>query len=134
MELFTWSEALSVGNEFIDRDHQQLIALINTFHEAVSQQRDREAIETSLDRLIDYTRAHFAREEAAMQRIGYDDYPLHKQEHDVLIRDAVELKDIFTSGMAALSIKVSTFLKYWLLTHIMQTDRLLAQAIARTTC
>jgi hemerythrin-like metal-binding protein len=68
-----------------------------------------------------------------MQRIGYDDYPLHKQEHDVLIRDAVELKDIFTSGMAALSIKVSTFLKDWLLTHIMQTDRLLAQAIARTT-
>jgi len=132
MALFTWSDALSVGNEFIDHDHQKLIVLVNDFHDAVELRSDRNAIEKTLDRLIAFTREHFAREESTMQRINYAEFTAHKHEHDILIRDALELKDIFASGMAVLSVKVSTFLKDWLLNHIMQTDKQLAQAIRQT--
>ncbi len=129
MALFSWSDELAVGNKFIDDDHKKLVKLVNDFHDAMEQGRGNDVIGKVLHNLVIYTKEHFAREEAEMQRIKYPKHLAHKQEHDKLIKDVAELQAGFMSGKAMLSIKVSKFLRDWLLTHIQQTDKHLAQAL-----
>ena len=129
MALFSWSDELSVGNQFIDSDHKKLIKLVNDFHDAMVQGRGNEVIGKVLNNLIIYTKEHFQREQDEMQRIKYQQHLAHKLEHDKLIKDVLELQQSFTGGTAMLSIKVSKFLRDWLLTHILQTDKLLAEAL-----
>lgn len=129
MRLFSWSDDLSVGHKFIDDDHRKLVDMVNDFHEAMQEGKGNEVINKVLDDLTKYTREHFRREEAEMQRIRYPQYLAHKLEHDKLLAEVSELQASMRSGKAMLSIKVSKFLRDWLLTHIKQTDKLLAKAL-----
>lgn len=129
MALFSWNDELSVGNQFIDDDHKKLVKMVNDFHDAMEQGRGNEVIGKVLRNLVTYTREHFSREESEMQRIKYPRFLAHKQEHDKLMREVAELQSSFESGKAMLSIKVSKFLRDWLLTHIKQTDQQLANAL-----
>ena len=129
MALFLWNDDLSVGNTFIDGDHQKLVKLVNDFHDAMEQGRGNDVIGKVLNNLVIYTKEHFKREETEMQGIKYPRYLAHKLEHDKLIKEVAELQAGFSSGKSMLTIKVSKFLRDWLLTHIMQTDKLLADAL-----
>ena len=129
MALFSWNDELNVGNAFIDSDHIKLVKLVNDFHDAMEQGRGNEVIGKVLNNLVIYTKEHFNREEAEMQRIKYPRFLAHKQEHDKLIKEVGELQASFVSGKAMLSIKVSKFLRDWLVTHIQQTDKQLALAL-----
>jgi len=130
MALFDWTDDFNVGSKFIDDDHKKLVRLVNDFHEAMEQGRGNDVVGKVLHNLVVYTQAHFTREEAEMQRIKYPKYLAHKLEHDKLIREVTELQSSFASGKAMLTIKVSKFLRDWLMTHIKQTDQLLAKALA----
>lgn len=129
MALFAWSDDLSVGNQFIDADHKKLIQLINDFHNAMEQGRGNDVIGKVLNNLIIYTKEHFQREQNEMQRIHYPKYLVHKLEHEKLIKDVLELQQNFAKGTSMLSLKVSKFLRDWLVNHILQTDKLLANAL-----
>ncbi len=129
MALFAWSDDLSVGNQFIDADHKKLIQLINDFHNAMEQGRGNDVIGKVLNNLIIYTKEHFQREQTEMQRIQYPKYLAHKLEHEKLIKDVLELQQSFAKGTNMLSLKVSKFLRDWLVNHILQTDKLLANAL-----
>ena len=129
MAFFTWSNDIAVGNSLIDGDHQKLIKMINDFHDAMEQGRGNDVIGKVLNNLVIYTKEHFKREEAEMQRIKYPISLAHKLEHDKLIDEIAQLQASFASGKSMLTIKISKFLRDWLLTHIMQTDKLLADAL-----
>lgn len=129
MGLFAWSEELNVGNKFIDDDHKKLVAMVNSFHDAMEQGRGNDVIGKVLHNLVIYTKEHFSREEAEMQRIKYPKYLAHKLEHDKLIKEVADLQTGFTSGKTMLTMKISKFLRDWLLTHIKQTDQQLAEAL-----
>ncbi|MBI1890458.1 MAG: hemerythrin family protein [Burkholderiales bacterium] len=131
MPCFSWNDDLSVGNKFIDDDHRALIKLVNELHDAMSQGHGKDILGKTLDQLIHYTKAHFKREEDHMQRINYRGYPLHKQEHDKLIKEVQALKDKFNNGSSMLTVQVSSFLRDWLVNHIMKSDRLLAEALLK---
>ena len=129
MALFSWSDDLELGNPMIDADHKKLIAMVNAFHDAMALGKGHEAIGRVLDNLVTYTKEHFKREEAEMQRIKYAKSIAHKLEHDKLIKDVAELQNSFSSGKTLMTITVSKFLRDWLLTHIKQTDKQLAAAL-----
>jgi len=131
MAYFSLSDDLKVGNSFIDQDHQKLVDLVNQLHAAMAQGHGKEVLGKILAELIRYSREHFKREEEHMQRIGYPGYAAHKQEHDKLIKDVVELQNKFNAGNGMLSVQVSTFLRNWLVNHIMKVDKDLAMAIKR---
>lgn len=128
---FSLTEDLKVGNSFIDGDHQKLVNLVNQLHEAMAQGHGKDVLGNILGALIQYTREHFKREEEHMQRINYANYASHKQEHDKLIREVVELQNKFTAGNGMLSVQVSGFLRNWLTNHIMKVDKDLATAIRK---
>jgi hemerythrin-like metal-binding protein len=129
MTFFAWSNDLSVGNAFIDADHRKLVAMVNSFHDAMEQGRGSEVVGKVLNNLLTYTLVHFGREETEMQRIKYPKYLAHKMEHDKLIAEVTQLHSAFASGNTLLTVKLSSFLRDWLLTHIKQTDQLLAAAL-----
>ncbi|QDZ30076.1 bacteriohemerythrin [Noviherbaspirillum sp. UKPF54] len=129
MAYFAWTDELQVGNSFIDSDHQKLISLLNQLHEAMAQGQGKNILGKILDELIRYTREHFKREEDHMQKIRYADFAAHKQEHDKLIKEVVDLQAKFNAGNGMLSVQVSGFLRNWLINHIMKTDKLLASAL-----
>ena len=129
MAFFTWSNDIAVGNSLIDGDHQKLIKLINDFHDAMEQGRGNDVIGKVLNNLVIYTKEHFKREEAEMQRIKYPRFLAHKLQHDKLMDEIGQFQVSFASGKSMLTIKISKFLRDWLLTHIMQTDKLLADAL-----
>lgn len=129
MGLFAWTDDLKVGHRGIDDDHQKLVAMVNELHDAMQAGRGNDVVGKVLDKLVAYTGEHFAREETEMQRIKYPRYLAHKQEHDKLLAEVGALQKSFASGQSMLTLKVSKFLKDWLLTHIKQTDLLLAKAL-----
>jgi hemerythrin len=129
--LFNWTESLRVGNDFIDSDHKKLIKMVNDFHNAMQEGRGNEVIGKVLNNLIIYTREHFAREEAEMKRIGYSKSLAHQLEHTKLLNEVTALQNSFNSGQAMLTMKVSAFLKTWLIDHIEKTDKQFASAIAQ---
>ncbi len=125
MSLVQWSDRLSVGIDDFDREHQQLIAMLNDLFDAVQAGRGRDALGEILNRLIAYTETHFAHEEDLMRRSGYPGFAAHKREHDTLTRQVRDLQQKYHSGATTmLSTQVLTFLKDWLMTHIQGTDTL----------
>jgi hemerythrin-like metal-binding protein len=125
---FVWSDELSVGNAFIDSDHQMLVDYINQLHEAMAKGHGKEVLGKILNELIRYAKEHFQREEDHMKSIRYADFPSHKQEHEIFIKEVSDLHAKFSAGNAMLSVRVSKFLKDWLVNHIMKLDRKLAAA------
>ena len=131
MTYFAWNDDLKVGNTFIDNDHQKLIVLVNQLHDAMAQGHGKEVLGKTLSELIKYTQEHFKREEDHMRQIAYPGYGAHKQEHDKLIKEVVDLQDKFNAGNGMLSVQVSSFLRGWLVNHIMKVDKDLAVAIKK---
>lgn len=129
MSYFTWSDDLAVGNTFIDSDHRKLIGLVNDLHGAMAEGKGKDVLGVTLSNLIKYAAAHFKREEDEMDRIGYSGAIEHRQEHEKLVREVLSLQGKFNEGNALLTVKVSKFLKDWLVEHIMKTDKALSTAI-----
>jgi len=129
MAYFSWSEDLRVGNSFIDSDHQKLIKLVAQLHEAMAEGHGKDVLGKTLAELIRYTQEHFKREEDHMLRMRYPGYAAHKQEHDRLMREVLDLQTRFNAGNGMLSVQVSGFLRNWLVQHIMKSDMELASAI-----
>lgn len=123
MGYFFWCEKLSIGNTMIDSDHRKLIDLISSFHAAMEQGHGKEGIEKVLNELIKYTQEHFKREEGHMRRIRYAAFATHKREHDLLIKEVLDLQRNVKDGTALLTIQVSKFLFNWLFEHIMSEDK-----------
>lgn len=121
--LLEWTDDLSVGIEEIDEQHRELVRLLNQLHTAIWEKHGTDACIEILDKLVEYTRVHFAVEESLMRILGYPDYAPHRHEHENLISQVVELQRKLKSGEANVSFELMHFLKNWLTHHIMGTDK-----------
>ena len=131
-DLITWSDKLSVSNDAIDDQHQQLVKMVNDLNNAMGSGTADTAIAGILDGLIRYTTTHFKHEETLMQRHNYPDYPKHKAEHDKFVAKVTDLQTKFAAGQARVTIEVMMFLKNWLTSHIQNTDKKLGAFLATT--
>lgn len=126
MAMFVWTDAVSVGNRFIDDDHKRLFAMMNSLNDAMEQGRGNDVVGKVLNNLVIYTRDHFRREQVEMQRIGYSRRAAHEEEHEKLIRQVTQWQQDLASGKAMLSLTIARYLRDWLVNHIRQSDKLLA--------
>lgn len=128
MAYLTWSDDLAVGNTFIDNDHKKLIEMVNRLHQLMSEGKGKDVMHKVLHNLISYTQEHFRREEDLMRNIRYPGFFEHKEEHEKLVAQVLDLQHKFESGTATLSIQVLHFLRDWLVNHIGKSDMDLAAA------
>ena len=67
---------------------------------------------------------HFAREEKLFAQTRYPAAAQHKQQHDALTGQVLEVQRKYAGGpSAALSIDTLQFLKAWLIKHIQGSDQ-----------
>jgi hemerythrin len=123
MALITWNNDLSVGVQEFDGQHQKLISMINDMYDAMKAARGQEVIGTILPKLVEYTKTHFANEEAQMQKHAYPGYLSHKAEHDALTRQVTEYANRLKEGKGTASVELMGFLKDWLTKHIVGIDK-----------
>ena len=122
MAFFKWEDRFSVGIREIDTQHQKLVAMLNELYDAMQAGKGNDALGKILDEMIKYTAGHFATEERYMKTYNYPELAAHKQEHDSLTKQVLDLQRQFKSGQASMSVKVGNFVKSWLINHISGTD------------
>lgn len=123
MALIPWTEDLSVHIAEMDKEHKQLVAMINELHEAMTSGKGKDVLGGVLTRLVDYTRFHFAAEEKLMISHQYPGYLNQKSEHDNLTKKVMDIKARIDAGNMVVTVEVMAFLKDWLTKHIIGMDK-----------
>jgi hemerythrin-like metal-binding protein/diguanylate cyclase (GGDEF)-like protein/PAS domain S-box-containing protein len=90
-----WNNEWNSGNEEVDREHKELLALLNDLINAAIMEMDFEKSLEKLDILIDKTIKHFDEEEEILKNIGYKDYDKHSKIHKNLIGKVFQLKQCY---------------------------------------
>lgn len=125
MSQITWDDSYSVGNQEIDAQHQEWIAIYNRLDQAILTEKPGDLArvrEETLKAMMEYASYHFRQEEQYMQEIGYPEVVAHKRIHtefdDQLYSSYRKVKD----GELLLNSELITVIRSWLLNHIQKTD------------
>ncbi len=123
MAFMYWSEDFSVNVEEIDRQHKELVAMLNELHSAMMERKGSEVLGKIIDGLADYTIYHFSTEEDFFDQFNYPDAAIHKQQHAAFVERVSSFRSRVASGDATISIEVLDFLAGWVYKHIRGSDR-----------
>ena len=126
-----------VSLAFMNEDHAEEARLLNLLAEAIAALRHGQgqaaAVLERYAALDAHTRAHFAREEAAMQRAHFPPAPVHKAEHDMVLAEMAEEGRRFREHGDGdrLWAYVSQAVPSWFLGHVQTMDLVTARFVAR---
>lgn len=121
--MFEWRNEFSVQIGSVDAQHRMLFGLADELYAAMAAGRSKPALAHILDRLVQYTKVHFAHEERLMRLHGYPDFAAHKAQHDALTSRVMQFQTDFDQGKIAMSVGLLKFLKDWLEHHIKGSDQ-----------
>lgn len=122
-----------VGVPQVDREHQRLfeiIAEVNTGLEHADDKARATALRGAISELIEYTRSHFASEEALMANAGFPALATHRILHSELLKRVREMQMRIEIGDESASLDLSRFLAGWLTEHILTADRAFGRFVA----
>ncbi|HEX3746716.1 MAG TPA: bacteriohemerythrin [Bryobacteraceae bacterium] len=120
--MFEWNPEYSVKIASIDGQHQNLFRTAEELHSAMCSGQGKAVLAKILDRLVQYTKVHFAHEERLMSIHGYPDLAAHVSQHRALTKQVMAFQQEFESGKALMTVQVLQFLKDWLRHHIAESD------------
>lgn len=123
MAFIEWDEKYSVGVRELDSQHKQLVKILGDLYEAMQAQKANEVLGKLLNELLRYTKTHFATEEKYMSQHGYPDLAAQKKEHEMFTAKIAEFIESFESGRTSISVSVTSFVKNWLFSHILSSDK-----------
>ena len=123
MALVTWQDSYSVKVFQFDAQHKRLFDLINQLHDAMSKGQGNDVLGKILRELVSYTKTHFAAEEQLLQSKKYPGYLSQKTAHDKFVAQLATFQQEFSEGKSAVSAKILTFLRDWLINHIASADK-----------
>lgn len=117
--MIEWTPSLSTGNEVIDEQHKAIFRWLAELDSAASDSRTLFGA-YAITRLKNYTRNHFAAEEALMKASGYPALEEHIAEHESFRARLAELH--LRSIGEDISAETVQFLTDWLTNHIAKSD------------
>ncbi len=125
--LLSWSFTFETGISLIDRQHRNLVDIINWLHDNI---RDVATVKKTLAELSAYARYHFQQEAELMARFRIEDAAEHLAEHSVFIAKTAALFTRFEANSSAtLAEEIIAFLRDWLTNHILVTDKRLSRSL-----
>jgi len=116
------------GIELIDAEHRQLFDYANQIYELLHAEFVPDKYDNIIDilnKLKDYTKKHFADEEAYMESIQYKKIFTQKVQHQAFIDelDKIDLDDISELENQDETIEnMLSFVTDWLIHHILEVD------------
>lgn len=129
--MFEWNERFNTGVKTIDEQHQELFRIASKITDLL---RDKDAFDkydqiiVLITELKDYTKYHFKTEESYMQEIRYRKFFSHKVEHDDFVAKLNEINvyDIDENQDEYIE-QILGFVSTWIVDHILQNDKAIAQ-------
>ncbi len=122
MTLLEWKPEYSLGIPSVDHEHRELIGMINEVYEHMSQEVDSEAIESCLEDIYAGIASHFALEERHMREAKYEEFEAHKDEHEDLLDQLVEMVDQFIDNPQSGRENLKNSLADWFGNHFATFD------------
>lgn len=117
--------SLFLGIPPIDRQHGELVAMINETQEILEQERDGNDLVQILNRLNALCIEHFTTEEGLMREADYPGLSQHKQMHDGSLERAFDFDSARLGRDPQAGRDLLQLLRDWLLAHI-HADREMA--------
>jgi hemerythrin len=117
-----WNSDLSVSIKLVDQQHMRLVEMLNKTWDIAQKRQGTETLAPVLTDLLDYTNHHFGTEEGLFRVHRYPRYIEHKKEHEDLTAQVQEMSLRLQKGTLQAA-NLLEFLKTWLITHIMGSDR-----------
>ena len=127
MIFFIWKDEYLTNIGELDAQHQKLVELINDFYADLLQHKESDQKQSSivktLERLMAYSLYHFEAEEKLMLQYEYPGYEKHKEEHERFKLHVARLMKEQNETMPVLPFPLVVFLKDWLTSHVLKTDK-----------
>lgn len=128
MTLLTWSESLELGVPQVDQQHHRLVDLLNSLDSGVKKGYAYHILGSILSDLVRYTLYHFTFEERLMKTHELPGSDEHKAEHAAFVERVLTLKMTFDTRHRDVGDELLTYLRDWLRSHILGSDREMADA------
>lgn len=94
-----WKSSFCSMDPQVDEEHRALFRLLDRLA-THRRESDIEDLNPLLDELIEYTFAHFAREEEVMKTHGYPRLAVHSEQHQVMRKALIEsLRQVSKGGL-----------------------------------
>ena len=123
MEKIQWSENFSVGVEKLDKQHQQIIGMLNRLISTPeAQDAHSEEITDILTVMTRYALEHFKTEEKLMMAHGYPGLEEHRLDHIAYRRKAIDFSTAASVGVESVPQILVAFLFDWWTHHILDED------------
>ena len=123
MSMVEWNDDYSVDIQEIDEQHKCLINIMNELYVALANKSNQDQVADVLNKLVEYTKVHFAVEETLMRIFHYEGYEQHKEIHDQIVVKVLEYQGEFRAGNTKVGMELLMFLKDWLFDHINKVDK-----------
>ena len=130
MSLIAWREEFTIGLPDVDHEHRELIAMINALHESLGPAAEVERIVAALGEIQARIAAHFALEEREMRRLDYISVTEHKDDHERLLDDIMEITDAVESPADYDPEAFGQRLSWWFTDHFRPHDARLHRGLA----
>ena len=138
--LLEWRDQWTLDVGFMDEDHRALAQQLNQIARDWGLSEDGlpplagggpgalERLMAVLESLAVHIREHFEREEETMRTVDYPEMAAHKGEHDLLLAEfRITIRTIREAGVAGLDQLTLESMKDWLMGHVLEVDRRLAE-------
>ena len=100
-----------------------LVQYVNELNQAMLKGAGQDVAAGILNKLVQYTVDHFAREEAIWTKGGLKSLAEHKRTHADLVAKVGKFQKDFLAGKATLTAELMSFLREWLINHVFKTDK-----------
>ena len=121
---FRWTEALSVNIAVLDQQHKQLIETVNELDQALRKGEGKPALDSVLDKLVEYALVHFAAEESLMQEHDFPGFSTHRTLHEEFRKRLAEYLGAHKAGKPGVPVSLLFFMQEWMKEHLSKTDKL----------
>lgn len=122
MNLIEWRDEFKIGIDEVDFEHQELIELINEIYDEAKTEGSILAVSDSLGDIFGKISAHFALEEKEMRELNYDQYEVHKEDHEQLLDSIRDIMDEYEEENNLDEEDFGNRLKDWFVNHFSTKD------------
>lgn len=112
----------NLGIASIDRQHRELVDMVNELSENIAHGCDSEQAKARMEHIYRHAQAHFAHEEELMREHGYPGAEQHAAAHAELLDKAATLMRSIRPGNTSRAVLVTAFLTDCVESHIMNED------------
>ncbi|MCB1178877.1 MAG: bacteriohemerythrin, partial [Leptospiraceae bacterium] len=129
--VFPWNKNLETGEEMVDKQHKELVELLNKLANTLISNKKPE-IEFALSNLAEYAKIHFQYEEEIWRNYFPEDswYQNHKNTHENFLPKIIEIQALNKDKPIELVAEgILKFLIRWLAFHIIDSDKRMMIAV-----